>query len=318
MLRLKSKTINTRIIQAPMAGCTNLPFRLISREKGLKFAFTEMISSEALVRKSKKTFDLLKRTLKDKPLGTQLFGHNPGTMADASEIIEESGFDLLDLNFGCPVRKITRSGAGAYLLKDYKTGKKIMSAVTEKIKKIPVSIKMRLGYSDNSAKEAIRIAKIAEDSGISMITVHGRTKAQGYSGKSDWEAIGRIKKSVKIPVWGNGNIFSGEDAKKIFEISNCDGIMIGRGSLGNPWIFRNIELALRPRSPIFPNLEEIKLTAIKHIKLQVKYEGERTGVLTSRKIAGWYFRGEPGAATLRKKINISTSIKEMTVLINKF
>lgn len=319
MLKLKSLELKSGVIQSPMAGCTDLAFRLIAREHGMEFAFLEMVSAEALVRDNEKTKRLLKTAAQDRPLGAQIVGCNPDVMGQAAAIVEEMGFDLLDINCGCPVPKITAPGGGSALLREPDTATKIFESVMNHIKKIPVTVKMRLGYSDASGEEAIKIAKSAEISGLSAVTVHGRTRAQGYSGNADWQAIGRVKKELSIPVFGNGDLQSSEDAVRMLEISRVNGVMIGRGGLGNPWIYRSIEAALSGNSfQSKPTLDEIKSVILKHLELEIEHVGEKMAVLKFRRIACWYFKNLPGVAEFRAKINVAASAQEMRELIRNF
>ena len=318
MVKLGKIALKTPVFQSPMADCTNIAFRLIARELGLELAFTEMISAEALVRENKRTLPLVRRVRGDKPLGAQLVGHNPDSMGKAAAMIEALGFDILDLNCGCPVRKVTGPGAGSALLQRPDIARRIFQNVMAHVKKIPVTVKMRAGYTDTSGKEALCLARLAEEHGLSAVTVHGRTRAQGYTGKADWNAIKLVKKNLKVPVFGNGDIFVPEDAKRMMEMTGCDGVAIGRGALGNPWLYAGIRAVLSGQAPKEPNFEEKKRVALEHIRFEVKYEGERTGVLQSRKIAAWYFKGCPGVAHFRDRINRSTSQKEMISLIEYF
>ena len=310
-VHLKNLTLTKRVIQSPMAGCTDLAFRLLAREYGMEFAFLEMVSSEALVRESRKTADLLKTVEKDRPLGAQLVGCNPEVMADAAEMIESMGFDLLDLNLGCPVPKITSPGAGSALLREPEKAKTIFNAVIKKIKKIPVSVKMRLGFEDGSGQEAAIIAKHAEDAGFSAVAVHGRTRKQGYTGIADWSAIRRVKDAVKIPVWGNGDVFSGDAAIKMLSITGCDGVMVGRGALGNPWIYQNISAAMNGQAIFQPTMDDLKKAALRHLELEETMEDPRTALLKSRRIACWYFKNQPGVHRLRDKLHRSMSFAEL-------
>ncbi len=320
MLKLKSLTLRSGIIQSPMAGCTDLAFRLVAREYGMEFAFLEMVSADALVRKNEKTLTLLKTVEKDKPLGAQLVGCNPDTMGEAAAMIEDMGFDLLDINCGCPVPKITGPGGGSALLIEPEKTKKIFEAVVKNIKKIPVTVKMRKGYSDPSGDEAVRMAKIAEDAGMCAVTVHGRTRAQGYSGTADWEAIGKVKRALKIPVLGNGDVLTAADAQKLMDVSGCDGVMIGRGGLGNPWIYKSIETSLNGDNPnpVEPTLEEKRAAALKHFTLEVETEGERLALLKFRRIACWYFKEMPGSAIFRAKVQAIETEAEMRAAIEAF
>jgi nifR3 family TIM-barrel protein len=301
-----------------MADCTDTAFRLIARKLGLELAFTEMISAEALVRENKRTLPLLRRVREDAPLGAQLVGHNPESMGKAAAMIEALGFDILDLNCGCPVRKVTGPGAGSALLQRPDIAGKIFQSVMAHVKKIPVTVKMRTGFTDPSGQEALRLARLAEEHGLAAVTIHGRTRAQGYTGKADWGAIGLVKKAVKIPVFGNGDIFAPEDSKRMMEMTGCDGVAIGRGALGNPWLYAGIRAVLSGHSPKEPSFEEKKSVALEHIRLEVRYEGEKTGVLQSRKIAAWYFKGCPNVAQFRSKINLAASLKELTSIITEF
>lgn len=319
MIPLKTLTLKTKIIQSPMAGCTDLAFRLVAREYGMEFAFLEMVSADALVRQNQKTLQLLKSTESDRPLGAQLVGCNPETMGEAAVIIEDMGFDLLDLNLGCPVPKITAPGGGSALLREPETAQKIFESVIKKVKRIPVTAKMRKGFSDASGQEAVQIAQLAEQSGLSAVTVHGRTRAQGYSGSADWAVIARVKEAVGIPVFGNGDIFSGDDAKRFLSASGCDGVMIGRGGLGNPWIYSSIHAALSGSlPPPQPSLQDKKRAALKHLGLEIETEGERIGVLKFRRIACWYLKDYPGTAPFRNRINTLETVQAMTEAIEQF
>lgn len=302
-----------------MAGCTDLAFRLIGREKGMEFAFLEMISADALVRRHERTLGFLERTEADKPLGAQIVGCHPETMGEAAGLLEDMGFDLVDINCGCPVPKITAPGGGSALLVEPEEARKIFESVVRSVKRIPVTVKMRKGFADGSGDEAVRIAKIAEDAGLSAVTVHGRTRMQGYSGNADWSAIRKVKEAVNIPVFGNGDVNSGEDAKRLMETSGCDGVMVGRAGLGNPWIYKSIEAVMNQEEPPAETpLEEKKQTALKHLELEVRTEGEKTGVLKFRRIACWYLRDLRGASEFRARVNTLTSAAEMRAVIEDF
>ena len=318
MLKIGKHTFRTPLFQSPMADCTNLAFRLIARKHGLELAFTEMVSAEALARGNKRTLPLLRKIRKDNPLGAQLVGHNPASMGKAAAIIEDQGFDILDLNCGCPVRKVTGPGAGSALLQNPDLARRIFRSVMAHAKKIPVTVKMRSGFADPSGKEALRLALIAQEEGLAAVTVHGRTRTQGYSGKADWKVIELVKRSLKIPVFGNGDIFEPEDAKRMMETTGCDGVAIGRGALGNPWIYAGIRAVLSGHAPKLPSFEEKKRVALQHLRLEIKYEGEKMGVLQSRRIAAWYFKGCPHVAQLRDKINRAATFREMTDSIKAF
>lgn len=319
MLKLKNLTLKSRIIQSPMAGCTDLAFRLVAREHGMEFAFLEMVSAEALVRKNERTLSLLRSVETDRPLGAQIVGCDPGAMGEAAAMIEEMGFDLIDINCGCPVPKVTAPGGGSALLIEPEKTKAIFESVVKNIKNIPVTVKMRKGYTDPSGDEAVRIAKLAEDAGFAAVTVHGRTRAQGYTGPADWQSIAKVKKALKIPVFGNGDVINAETAKKLMEVSGCDGVMIGRGGLGNPWIYKQIDAEIEHKDlPSLPTLEEKKRAALKHLELEIQTDGERTAVLKFRKIACWYLKEMPGCAELRNRVNTIETAREMRSVIENF
>ncbi len=316
MLKLGNFELKSNIIQSPMAGCTDLAFRLLAREHGMEFAFLEMIASESLVRKNFKTMEYMKRTEADKPLGAQIVGCNPDVMGEAAAMIEDMGFDLVDINCGCPVPKIVSPGGGSALLAEPEKAQKIFEKVVKSVKKIPVTVKMRKGFTDPSGNEAVKIAKMAEDAGVSAVTVHGRTRAQGYTGTADWEAIGKVKRALKIPVFGNGDVTTGEDAKKIMAVSGCDGVMIGRGGLGNPWIYKMIEATIKGKTvPGEPDLEMRRRTALKHLELELQTEGEKMAVLKFRRIACWYFKSCYGAAEFRGRVNLIQTADELRAAI---
>jgi len=318
-LKLKNLMLNTSVIQSPMAGCTDLPFRLIGRSKGMEFAFLEMISAEALIRETPESEEIMKRTPEDRPLGAQLVGCNADSMAQAAQIIEDLGYDLLDLNLGCPVPKITGKGAGSALLIRPDDARRIFESIMKVIKKIPVTVKMRSGYEDPSGKEAILISRIAEDCGLSAVSLHARTRAQRYMGNADWAVIAKLKEAVGIPVIGNGDIFCAEDAKRMKQMTGCDGVMLGRGALGNPWIYRQIQAVFEDHpAPEKPTFADVKAALMNHLALEIDFIGERKGLLQMRRVACWYFKDMPGAAQFRTKINVCQSVSEMKKLIDDF
>ncbi len=319
MIKLKALTLKNCIIQAPMAGCTDLAFRLLSRSFGMELAYLEMVAAEALIRNNKNTVEIMKTMPQDKPLGAQLVGGRPKAMAEAAKMVEDLGFDVLDLNLGCPVPKIAGKGAGSALLSKPEEVREIFIQVVKSVSKIPVTVKMRLGVEDRSGKQAIVIAKIAEECGLDAVTIHGRTRKQGYSEAADYEAIRRVKDSVRIPVIGNGDVFCAADALRMKEIAHIDGIMIGRGSLGNPWLFRNAENALEglPELPK-PSIEEKKKVLLRHLGLELEYRPEKTTLCHMRRIACWYFKNLPGVTDFRSAINTCESIPKMRKLIEDF
>ncbi len=308
------------VIQSPMAACTDLPFRLIARERGLAFSFLEMVSAQALVRDNEKTRRLLQSTPQDRPLGAQLLGCDPAIMAEAARIIEDMGFDWLDLNLGCPVRKVTANGEGAALLKEPDKAAAVFRAVKGAVKRIPVTVKTRKGFEDESGDEAVAVAKRAEAEGLSAVTIHGRTQKQGYTGRADYAAIGKVKAAVKIPVIGNGDVVSAQDALRLKQESGCDGVMIGRGGLGNPWIYRTLEGVMRgEETPAYvPTVAERRETLLKHLEYEVQYCGERQAALNMRRITVWYTAGLPNNKPLRAAVCRTMDCGEIRRLIEDF
>lgn len=319
MIKLKSLVLNDAVIQSPMAGCTDLAYRLLSREYGMEFCFLEMVSAEALVRGNDNTHEIMKTTVKDKPLGAQIVGCRPEAMGEASRMIEDMGYDLIDINFGCPVPRIFGLGAGSAMLSRPQQSREIFTAIRKAVKTIPVTVKMRLGIKDGSGEEAAQIAKIAEDCGLDAVTVHGRTREQGYSGQANYDAIRHVKNAVKIPVFGNGDITSAQDALRMKDVAGVDGVMVGRGGLGNPWLFKEIAGALKgDMAREKPSVEEKKKVLLKHFELELAYRDEYTAVLHMRRIACWYFKSTPGANEFRGKINVCKKADELRKIIEDF
>lgn len=317
MIKLSNGITLPSVVQAPMADCTDLPFRLIAREFGMKFAFMEMISSEALVRKAPKTELLMQTVEADRPVGTQIVGNKPEVMGEAAAKIEALGMDVVDMNLGCPVPKIVCNGGGSQLLRDPEMAGKIFDRVVRSVRRVPVTVKVRLGFEDATGAEAAKIAKIAEDCGVQSVAVHGRTRVQGYKGVADYEAIGRVKQAVNIPVIGNGDVVDAESALRLKRISGCDAVMVGRGALGNPWLYREIEAAFNGEpAPPKPALEERKRVVLKHIDLEMQYNPRAIGPL--RRIVCWYFKDFPGAARFRNIIHLAPNVEAMKEAVHSF
>ena len=301
-------------ILAPMAGVTDLPFRLLCKEQGAGLLCMEMVSAKAIQYNNKNTKALLEIHPEEMPVSLQLFGSDPDVISEIAKQIEERPFSILDINMGCPVPKIVRNGEGSALMNQPKLVHEIVSKTVKAIKK-PVTVKIRKGF-DDSCINAVEIAKIIEDAGASAVAVHGRTREQYYSGKADWEIIRQVKEAVSIPVIGNGDVVSGESAIAMQKETGCDGVMIGRGAQGNPWIFS--ELLAYDRTgemPARPTMEEIKQMIYRHARLQVKYKGEYLGIREMRKHVSWYTSGLPNSAKLRGEINAVESLEELEKLL---
>ena len=289
--------IKGNLILGPMAGVTDLPFRLLCKEQGVDLLYTEMISGKGLLYKNKKTESLLTIEKEEKPIAIQLFGSDPYVLSEAAKAIEDRDFDILDINMGCPVPKVVNNGEGSALMADPKVIGKIVSKVSKAIKK-PVTIKIRKGFEEDNIN-AVEIAKIAEANGAAAIAVHGRTRQQYYSGKADWDIIKNVKEAVNTCI-GNGDVFSIEDAINIVKQTGCDGIMIARGAKGNPWIFSQIkEYFITGQKPQKPSIEEVIKMILKHASLSLDYKDEYTAMSQMRKHIGWYTSGYHESSKLK-------------------
>lgn len=302
------------LILAPMAGVTDLPFRLLCKEQGAGLVCMEMISAKAIAFHNRNTKKLMQIDPGERPVSLQLFGSDPDIISEIAREIEEEPFDILDINMGCPVPKIVGNGEGSALMKDPKLVEQIVSKTVRAIKK-PVTVKIRKGF-DEEHINAVEIARIAEASGAAAVAVHGRTREQYYSGQADWKIIRQVKEAVKIPVLGNGDVDSPQKAKALFEETGCDGILIGRAARGNPWLFHRIKTYLEtgeeePR----PSMEEIRQMMLRHARMQIDYKGDYTGIREMRKHISWYTAGCPHSAKLRAQINSVESFEELKELI---
>ena len=303
-------------ILAPMAGVTDLPFRLLCKEQGAGLLCMEMISAKALQYKNKNTKALLAIHPEEYPVSLQLFGSDPDIVSEMAKGIEELPFQILDINMGCPVPKVVKNGEGSALMKNPKLVYQIVSKTVKAIRK-PVTVKIRKGFDDMHVNAA-EIAKIVEEAGGAAVAVHGRTREQYYSGKADWEVIRQVKEAVSIPVIGNGDVVSGETALAMMKQTGCDGVMIGRAAQGNPWIFR--ELAEYGKTGVHPELpakEMRKNAMLRHARLQIEFKGEYLGIREMRKHVAWYTKGMEGSAKLREAINRVESYDELEELLNE-
>lgn len=312
MLKIGSTVLDNPIILAPMAGVTDQPFRILCKEMGCGLMVTEMVSAKAIHYKNKNTAPLMAIDDREGPVLLQLFGSEPELMAEIAAQIEDGPFIGIDLNMGCPVPKVVNNGEGSALMKNPKLAAEIVRQIVAKVKK-PVSVKIRAGFTEET-KNAPEMAKMLEDAGASMITVHGRTREQYYSGQADWDIIRRVKESVSIPVIGNGDIASASDVKKRMEESGCDGVMIGRAAKGNPWIFKEIVEGRQ----IKPSLAEIKKMMLRHAKMQMEFKGEYIGMREMRKHAAWYTAGCANSSAFRAKINETETYEEFEALVNQY
>ena len=314
-MKIGNIEIENCLALGPMAGVTDLPFRLLCKEMGCNMLYTEMVSAKAILYKNKNTKELLNIDKNEHPVGVQLFGSDPDIMAQIAAQVEEGECDFIDINMGCPVPKIVNNGEGSALLKQPKLVEEILTKMVKAVNK-PVTVKIRKGF-ENGTVYAVEIAKIAESCGVSAIAVHGRTREQYYSGKADWDVIKDVKKAVKIPVIGNGDIFSAEDAKAMKEYTGCDGLMVARGARGNPWIFRKIKEYLENGNVIDkPTINDIREMIIRHAKMLVDYKGEYTGIREMRKHIAWYTAGLPHSAELRRMCNQIETMENLVETVN--
>ncbi len=313
-LKIGNVVLENPYILAPMAGVTDLPFRLLCKEQGAGLLCMEMISAKAIQYKNKNTEALLEIHPEEKPVSLQLFGSEPDVMSEVAKRIEERPFDILDINMGCPVNKIVRNGEGSALMKNPKLVYEIVSKTVKAIDK-PVTVKIRKGFDDDSIN-AVEIAKVIEEAGGAAVAVHGRTREQFYSGQADWDIIGLVKEAVNIPVIGNGDVTSGERAIEMMRRTGCDGVMIGRGCQGNPWIFSELLAYDRTRQlSNGPTTEERVEMMLRHAQLQLEYKGSFIGIREMRKHVAWYTTGMKNSAKLRGKINAVESYEELKELL---
>jgi tRNA-dihydrouridine synthase B len=317
-LKIKDLELKSNVILAPMTGVTDLPFRKLVKHLGVGMVVSEMIASQSMIRQTKRSMQMCQGSPEEYPMAVQLAGCDPAIMAEAAKLNEDLGANIIDINMGCPVKKVAeKSYAGSALMKDEVHAAKIIEA-TVKAVKIPVTLKMRTGWDDTN-RNAPRLAKIAEDLGVQMITVHGRTRMQMYTGKSDWEFIRMVKNAVKVPVIGNGDIVTEEDAKKLIDIAGVDGVMIGRGTYGRPWFPNQVQHFLKTGEKLTsPSLIEQKTIIMNHLEHIMEHHGEHTGIMMSKKHVGWYSKGLPASASFRLSAMQSTTYNELKLLMEDF
>jgi len=315
MLKIGNLKLKSNLILAPMAGVTDLPFRMLCRRFGAEMAFVEMINCRSVSHKSRKTRHMLSTTVEDRPLGVQILGCEEKYILKALEVLRAYKFDILDFNAACPAKKVARRGEGAALLKEPKKLSKILKLVV-KNSKIPVTVKMRLGW-DKDSVNAREVALYAQDAGVSGLFIHGRTKAQEYGGSVDYEVIAKVKKALDIPVIASGDIFSAQLAKKMLDETNCDGLVVARGSFGNPWIFKGIKEFLKTGKVLAkPARAKIIKVMLEHLDASITFYEERNGVILFRKFFAWYTKGIRNIRPLREKSSRAKTREEMIGLID--
>ncbi len=315
-MKIGNVVLDNKIILAPMAGVTDLPFRLLCREQGAGLVCTEMVSAKAISFHNKNTEALLQTDQREHPVSLQLFGSDPDIISQMAAYIENRPFDILDINMGCPVPKVAGNGEGSALMQNPGLVEAIITRTARAIKK-PVTVKIRKGFTKDSVN-AVEIARIAEASGAAAVAVHGRTRDQYYSGAADWDIIRQVKEAVKIPVIGNGDVDSPQMAKRLLEETGCDGIMVGRAARGNPWLFGQIRDyldrgILRER----PSREEVRAMMLRHARMQLDYKGEYTGIREMRKHISWYTAGYPNSSKLRGIINTIETYEELERILTE-
>jgi len=315
-MKIGTVTLDNNVILAPLAGITNLPFRLLAKKAGCGLVCSEMVSSHGLVYKSQKTARMLDSVPREKPLSAQIFGSDPDIMAEAAAIVEAMGADILDINFGCSVRKVVKTGAGVGLMRTPDKARALLTAVRNAIR-IPLTIKIRSGW-DASGEQAVTIARIAEDCGVDAVAVHPRTAGQVFSGRADWSLISAVKEMVAIPVIGNGDICSAQDAINMLAETGCDAVMIGRKAIGNPGIFRQVLARIHGDRAVTEDLAGRFESMVQYLKDSVEHLGEAPACRMMRSRLGWFTRELPNSSKFRESIKRLSSEEEAVELITAY
>ena len=316
IMKIGNIVLDTPVALAPMAGISDLPYRVICRKFGCGLTVSEMVSAKGLLYKNEKTFAMLQIDEAERPTAIQLFGSVPEELAEAAKIVESRGADIIDFNMGCPVPKVVNNGEGSALMKTPLLAGRILEAMVKAVR-IPVTVKFRAGW-DVEHRNAVEIARIAEASGIAAVAVHGRTRNQFYMGKADWDIIRQVKEAVRVPVFGNGDIFSAENGLRMFKETNCDGLMIARGAYGNPWLFAQLRAALEGKDIPTVTVEERLQQILQHATALVDFKGEKVAIREMRSHASAYIKGLPRASEYRERFHKLETLQEMIDLVNSY